>query len=198
MPESVAGDVVLQAGQARATIRPLAGARVCDLVLQHPDGHTVPILYPYRAPDVDAVHWAKGGIYPLVPYSNRIGHGQLNHPGGLVRLPAHPNTHPHTLHGHAHVVPWELVAQGAATAHLRLDSPPCDAWPWHFQADTALSHLVLHRPADPLYLCIEPVSHVADGFNLAARAVRGTGSVFLPQGGQLRGELTLSLSDTIF
>jgi len=47
----------------------------------------------------------------------------------------------------------------------------------------------------PLYLCLEPVSHVADGFNLAARGVAGTGAVLLPSGGVLRGQMTISLSD---
>jgi len=42
--------------------------------------------------------------------------------------------------------------------------------------------------------CVEPVSHVADGFNLAARGIDGTGTVWLPAGGELQGQLRLSLS----
>lgn len=305
MPETLPGDIVLRAGLASAVVRPQAGARVCALTLVHPDGHAVPILYPYTAAGVDPVNWSKGGIYPLVPYSNRIAHGRLHHAGGQVQLPPHPNAHPHSLHGHTHVSPWDLLSHDGSSAHLRLDSPPCGAWPWHLQADlklrlsasalhlalqlthlgagdmpagvgfhpyflhhpsarlryratrvwvadadflarssgpvqpadsfvrpralhdgtmtdylsewdgaldlelpqgevlrldssAPLSHLVVHRPADPLYLCIEPVSHVADGFNLAALGVPGTGSVCLAAGGQLQAQMTLRLTDTVF
>lgn len=305
MPDALAGDVVLQAGMARAVLRPQAGARVCELTLPHPDGHAVAILYPYRAAGVDAIHWAKGGIYPLLPYSNRIANGRLQHADGKTQLPPHPNADPHSLHGHAHVVPWRLLSQATSSAHLRLVSAPCAAWPWHMQgdlgvtlsadalhltllltnldpaampagvgfhpyfahdprarlryragrkwtayadglahssgplppaegfaaprplrdgtltdylsewdgaldlelphgevlhlgADAPLSHLVVHRPADQPYLCIEPVSHVADGFNLAARGVSGTGSVVLTSGAQLQGRMTLRLTGAVF
>ena len=305
MPDAPAGDVVLQVGMARAVVRPQAGARVCELTLPHPDGHAVPILYPYGAAGVDAINWAKGGVYPLLPYSNRIANGRLQHAAGQAQLPPHPNADPHSLHGHAHVVPWRLVSRGTGSAHLRLASAPCAAWPWqiqgdlgvtlsadalhltllltnldptampagvgfhpyfmhdprarlryragrlwtagadclaqasrplslaeafaaprrlrdgaltdylsewdgeldlelphgevlHIGAEAPLSHLVVHRPADLPYLCIEPVSHVADGFNLAARGVSGTGCVVLASGAQLQGQMTLRLTDTVF
>ena len=305
MPESLPGDLLLVAGAARAILRPQAGGRVCSLTLVHPDGHAVPVLYPYTDAEVDPLNWAKGGIYPLVPYSNRIARGQLHTAKGTVALPPHPNAHPHTLHGHAHGLPWALVSHDGASAHLRLESPACAAWPWHLQADlrlrltadalqldlslthlgagdmpagigfhpyflhnanarlryhagrrwladaeilahsseplptpegfdapkplppgtltdylsewdgsldlelpqgellhlqtdAVLSHLVVHRPPMPLYLCLEPVSHVADGFNLAAHGVPGTGAVLLPSGGVLRGRMTIGLSDRRF
>jgi len=50
------------------------------------------------------------------------------------------------------------------------------------------------QPPQPLYLCLEPVSHVADGFNLAAGGVPGTGTVQLPPGGVLEGRMSLSLA----
>ena len=305
MPESLPGDLLLTVGGARAVLRPQAGGRVCSLTLVHPDGHPVPVLYPYTDAEVDPLNWAKGGIYPLVPYSNRIAQGQLHTAKGTVALPPHPNAYPHTLHGHAHGLPWAVVSHDDTSAHLRLDSPACAAWPWHLQADmrlrltasalqldlslthlgggdmpagigfhpyflhnenarlryhagrlwladadflahgseprplsdgydeakplppgtltdylsqwdgvldlelprgellhlqtdAVLSHLVVHRPPLPLYLCLEPVSHVADGFNLAARGVPGTGAVLLPSGGVLRGQMTISLSDRRF
>jgi aldose 1-epimerase len=49
-------------------------------------------------------------------------------------------------------------------------------------ADDGLSHLVLHRPMGAPYICIEPVSHVADGFNLHERGVRSTGTRILQPG----------------
>ncbi len=64
------------------------------------------------------------------------------------------------------------------------------------EGDPTLDHLILHRPATGAYLCIEPVSHAADGFNLAARGVDGTGSVILQPGETLAGTVRLMLLPT--
>ncbi len=61
------------------------------------------------------------------------------------------------------------------------------------EADPPLDHLILHRPAAGGYLCIEPVSHGADGFNLAEKGVGGTGTVILQPGETLDGTVRLSL-----
>ncbi len=297
------GDVVLRAGAARAVVRPRAGGRVCTLDLARPDGRTVPVLFPYEAEGVDAVNWAKGGIYPLAPYSGRIAQARVHWRGGAADLVPHPNSLPHSLHGHAHGLPWTVVSQDAEAGRvvLRFDSPPVPAWPWDIQvvatlqlrpdalvmdmaltaggpgpmpaglgwhpfflhepqarlrfdagttwsttadhvpfapqpvpphgrydtprplpegvvndnlsdwsrqlelelpggdvlqllADAPTSHLVLHRPASQAYLCVEPVTHVGDGFNLAAQGVPGTGTVMLAPGETLPSRLTLRLA----
>ncbi len=61
------------------------------------------------------------------------------------------------------------------------------------RADPAFSHFVLHRPADAAHLCAEPVSHVADGFNLLARGCADTGTVVLGPGDELKGSVVISL-----
>ncbi len=48
-------------------------------------------------------------------------------------------------------------------------------------------HLVVYRPDNLAYLCLEPVSHVADGFNQAARGVQDTGTRWLAPGESLSG-----------
>lgn len=298
----LASDVLLQAGGARAVLRPVAGGRICSLELARTDGRTVAVLHPYTAAGVDAANWAKGGIYPLVPYSNRIAGSVLQTTEGPVSLPPHPSAAPHTLHGHAHGLPWTVMTHGPSSATLKLDSPPCPAWPWHLQAEMhlqlrpnamtlklevknlspetkpnmptgmgwhpyfrhlptarlrytaselwpttddflaeppraltagedfsqpralrdgtltdylggctgaldvelpegdvlsitqqGLPHLVVHRPPQPVYLCLETVSHVANGFNLAARGQPGTGTVQLASGQNIDSELTLTL-----
>lgn len=306
-PASFPGDVVLRAGSARAVVRPRAGGRVCALELARPDGQAVPVLFPYEAPGVDPVNWGKGGIYPLAPYSGRISHARVHFPGGAADLVPHPNAPPHSLHGHAHGLPWTVQSQDADAGRvvLRFDSPPVPAWPWAIQVQATLqlhpdalvmdmaltagpggdglgpmpaglgwhpfflhrpesrlrfsaatrwsaapdhvpqaphpvaaqdrfdtprplpegaittdlsdwqgrfelelpegdvlqleahapaNHLVLHRTAAQTYLCVEPVTHVADGFNLAARGVPGTGAAWLAPGETLRSRLTLRLS----
>jgi aldose 1-epimerase len=300
MPEVLDGDVVLRAGAAQAVLRPQAGGRVCRLALVAGKGSAVDVLFPYDAPHVDSVRWAKGGIYPLVPYSNRIAQARLSTPSGEVLLAPHPDAQPHTLHGNAHGLPWRCSEQSATSATLLLDSPACAAWPWHYRAtqhiglqasalslrleivnagdrpmpaglgwhpylrhepqahlgfvattwwsrtpdflatahrplrqeegfnpprslppgtltdylsgwrgpldvdlpggatlrlraDDAVSHLVLHRPPDGRYLCVEPVTHVADGFNLEARGVVGTGTRWLDPGQSFAVSMHLEL-----
>jgi aldose 1-epimerase len=49
-------------------------------------------------------------------------------------------------------------------------------------ASEALDHFVFHVPDGGAYLCLEPVSHVADAFNLAASGHEGTGLRVLAPG----------------
>ena len=306
MPEAAIfpGDLLLRAGAARAVLRPAAGGRVCSLSLARADGSAVDVLFDYSAQGVDPLRWAKGGIYPLLPYSNRIANAQVQTPDGQVALSPHPDAAPHTLHGPAHGMAWTVQAHDASSATLVLDHPASAAWPWHFkstmhfqlnadalqmemtltnlderrmpaglgwhpyfrhvpqaqlryqasqrwdsdadflalsarplpagesfakaralregtmtdylsgwdgrldlslpdgdvlqmQTGPALSHLVVHRPPQGGYLCIEPVSHVANGFNLAARGVAGTGTVQLAQGESITGPMTLRLQASL-
>jgi aldose 1-epimerase len=62
-------------------------------------------------------------------------------------------------------------------------------------ADDIFDHLVLHHPARAAYCCLEPVSHVANGFNLAANGVDGAGLHVLDPGDELAGSVTVTLSE---
>lgn len=59
-------------------------------------------------------------------------------------------------------------------------------------ADGALTHVVVHCPTGADYLCVEPVSHVSDGFNLAAQGVPGTGIVVIGPGSEIRASLVIA------
>ncbi len=292
--------IQLEAGAASARLVPAAGGRISSLQLVQPGGGAVDVLHPYPEDFFDPVRWGKGGIYPLMPYSNRIAIARLQVQGEEVLLSPHPDARPHTLHGNAHLLPWTLQRHDAATAVMVLDAAASPAWPWHYTgrlevalveaelhmritvrnasmrvmpagiglhpyfhhapqavlayaastawpatadflagmaraplanevhlparplppggltryvsdwdgtadvdlprgerlrllADAELRHLVVHRPDNLAYLCLEPVSHVADGFNLAARGVPGTGTRWLAPGESLSGELRLQL-----
>ncbi len=294
------GIVQLQAGGANARLVPAAGGRISALRLLAPSGVAVDILHPYPEDFFDPIRWAKGGIYPLMPYSNRIADATLRVNREDLVLQVHPDAAPHTLHGNAHAQPWQLAASDANSATMTLDSPRDAAWPWHYrghmrvllephalsifievrntdtrampagiglhpyfphradarigyhastiwpptadflagpprpphadevyvparglppgglthyvggwdgvatvdlpdgarlqlQADKVFGHLVVHRPDSLAYLCLEPVSHVADGFNLAARGVPHTGTRLLGPGESLVGALRLQL-----
>ena len=297
---AMSGIVQLQVGAACVRLVPASGGRVASLRLGGPGAGTVDVLHPYPEDFVDPVRWGKGGIYPLMPYSNRIANARVRVQGEEVLLQAHPDAAPHTLHGNAHLLPWLLERQGVSAAVLSLDAAPSAVWPWHYigrleitlteselhiaisvrnagmrvmpagvglhpyfrhepqallayrastvwpptpdflagaarapvadevyqparplpagglthyvsgwdgtadielprgalvrmQADPVLQHLVVHRPDNLAYLCLEPVSHVADGFNQAARGVPGTGTRWLAPGESLSAGMRLIL-----
>lgn len=292
--------VHLRSGAACAHLLPGAGGRVSRLQLVAEGGAPVELLHPYPEDYFDPVRWGKGGIYPLLPYSNRIGQARVRVQGEEVRLQPHPDGLPHTLHGNAHRLAWTLEKHAGDTAVVVLDAPPSTEWPWHYSgrleltlrpsslrmqvtlrnagmavmpagiglhpyfrhdprgllqyqasqvwpatpdflassaraplaeelhqtpcplppggltryaggwdgradvdlpdgarlriaADPVFAHLVVHRPDNLAYLCLEPVSHVADGFNLAARGVAGTGTRLLAPGESLGGAMTFTL-----
>jgi len=60
------------------------------------------------------------------------------------------------------------------------------------RADGIFGQMVVHRPRNIDYLCLEPVSHVANGFNLAAKGWRETGTIVLKPGESVAGRLALA------
>lgn len=293
--------VLLQAGQSCARLLPASGGRIGALRLVPQGGDTVvDVLHPYPEGLFDPLRWGKGGIYPLMPYSNRIAHARLQVDAVTVDLVPHPDAAPHTLHGNAHALPWSVLTQEPDHAVMLLDADASPAWPWHYtarmdihlspsalsvsmsianadkrtmpagiglhpyfphtpdarvgyragsiwpttadflarlphalapqdshlparslaaggltdyvgqwdghasvelpegavlhiRADPVFGHLVVHRPDSQAYLCLEPTSHVADGFNLAARGVPDTGTHWLAPGESLAGTIQFEL-----
>lgn len=61
-------------------------------------------------------------------------------------------------------------------------------------ASAPLDHLVFHTPDGGAYACIEPVSHVADAFNLAAHGVAGTGIQSLGPGKTLSARIRIEVT----
>ena len=67
-------------------------------------------------------------------------------------------------------------------------------WPEHgrsltIAADPLFGHLVVYVPAGQDFFCVEPVSQVADGFNLMARGAAATGVHVLDPGQTLSGSV---------
>ncbi len=295
--------LVLRAGEAELRLAPALGGRITACTLVAVNGQRQTVLHPYPEHHVDLNHWAKGGLYPLVPYSGRIRNAQLSHAGQDWPLAPHEGS-PHTLHGIAQRRPWVLEMQRSAESRLRYTHTPDAHWPWAFEAtldvvlapqrlsvgvalrnvgdapmpggiglhpylpyqaadglrfeagkawpfdadclaltppmgagvprsqhleaqafaagevtvfhagwaglldvtpqgaaherlrleaNGALNQLVIHRPAQSPYVCVEPVSHVADGFNLHARGVHGTGTRTLAPGETVQGSMAITL-----
>lgn len=62
------------------------------------------------------------------------------------------------------------------------------------EAAPVFGHLVLYVPPNQDFLCIEPVSHVNDGFNLLERGVESTGVRVLAPGATLAGGIRLRVA----
>jgi aldose 1-epimerase len=62
------------------------------------------------------------------------------------------------------------------------------------QASAPLDHLVFHVPAGGRYLCLEPVSHVADAFNLAAAGLADTGMRVLQPGETMHATVRIGVA----
>lgn len=245
------------------------------------------ILVPLEATDFAPIDWPRGGAYPLAPYSNRIENARLSFQGRRFTLTAHPKAAPHTLHGVAHTLRWQVAeaTSDQVTIWMEYDG---EQWPWPFRAEQSfrldratlthrmsvtnlgstpmpaglgfhpyfhldrtarasfgavdkwiigvdylpsgirepiganvvleaaafreleyvgyfsgwsgraditsnagvvtlsakgdLTHLVAFAPAGGRYLCLEPVSHVANGFNLSAAGCTDTGTRILQPG----------------
>jgi aldose 1-epimerase len=280
----------LTCGDAMLRLAPALGGRITALRLAR-DGVARPVLLPFPEDATDLLHWPKGGLYPLLPYGNRIRNARL---AGHVLRP-HPDAAPHSLHGPAHREPWMLGSATATSATLHLDRAADEEWPWRIacwlrfdlpapdrariaiglrNADATpmpaglglhpylphardaevrvvapvdwpvapdglagapraapdlsgplprgtvtcyrsgwdgnafaalpaggrlevarlsgpLDHIVLHRPGDAPYLCLEPTSHVADAFNRTSEP--GSGARILAPGEALEAAVELRL-----
>ncbi|MEJ8847762.1 aldose 1-epimerase [Variovorax rhizosphaerae] len=295
--------IELRQGAAFVRVAPAVGGRITQCRLSDADGQVFDVLHPYPEEHSELLRWAKGGMYPLVPYWGRIANAQLRHAGERIALCPHPDAVPHTLHGTAHQSQWQVVHRDDAHITLHLDKHSDAHWPWHYSAQLAmalrpaslrveisvsnadvkpmpagiglhpyihchpssrlqftahkcwvmtqdflslrpaavdapddfsadrsvgleafthcysewegglrlgsggdksrpslrivaspeLDHLVLHRPPNAPYICIEPVSHTANAFNLAADGVADTGTRLLAPGQRLSGAVEFRL-----
>lgn len=132
--------VELRSGAARARVAPALGGRVTRCTLEGGNGNGtdhpgLELLHPYPEDHTDLLHWAKGGIYPLLPYWGRISQARLQHAGQVFALAPHPDALPHTLHGTAHQARWSVQAHTGDKLVLGLRQPPDAHWPWPYEAE---------------------------------------------------------------
>lgn len=88
-----------------------------------------------RPAENGATHVGHSSAYPLVPYSNRIGHGHLRweEQDHVVRNGF--NEEAHGLHGVGFMRAWQVVERSATTLRLRLAHAPDAYWPFAFEAE---------------------------------------------------------------
>ena len=126
MPTSLA----LVANRFRCNIVPDLGACIAGLWF---DGMAV-----LRSPDAALLASARqSGSYPLVPFSNRIGHASLSWNGTNHPLVKNFGDGPHAIHGVGWQRPWEVLDANERFALLSYQHKPDGAWPFSFDTSQA-------------------------------------------------------------
>lgn len=116
----------LQAGPLLCRIEPQLGG--CVTALSHGG---VPVL---REPAQPLTSARQASSYPLVPFSNRIGHATLDWQGTLYPLVRNNGEEPHAIHGIGWQQPWEVLEQSDAFALLSFEHRGDASWPFAFDA----------------------------------------------------------------
>ena len=117
----------LHAGALRLALRPDLGG--CIAGLWHRD---TPILNSFEPATLAASR--PSACYPLVPYSNRLGHRHFRWKGReYTTRPNYPDS-PHSLHGIGWLRPWNIVSSSAGKVVLGFRHPGDADWPFAFDA----------------------------------------------------------------
>jgi aldose 1-epimerase len=116
----------LQAGALRLAVRPDLGG--CIAGLWH--GST-PVMRSTEPAELEISH--KSASYPLVPYSNRVGHRHFHWQGKEYTTAANFGNNPHSLHGVAWLRAWEVVSFSDAELVLRYEHRADQHWPFAFE-----------------------------------------------------------------
>ena len=111
----------------RCDIAPDIGGCVAGLWLD-----AIPVL---RVPATPALSSARqAGCFPLLPFSNRVGHASLLWNGSRYPLQTTAGDEPHAIHGVGWQRPWRVLEASAQHARLAYEHLPDESWPFAFAA----------------------------------------------------------------
>ena len=119
--------ISLRAGNLQLALRPDLGG--CVAGLWH--GGAL-VLRSVPAGTLAGVR--QGGGYPLLPYSNRLGHARFSFEGHHYTTEANFGDSPHSVHGVGWQRPWSAQVHTGHQAALRLVHEPDAHWPFAFEA----------------------------------------------------------------
>ena len=123
-------NTVLSAGSFRCEIAPDLGGCIAGLWF---DGIAV-----LRSPGVAKLTSVRlSGSYPLVPFSNRVGHASLQWNGTSHPLVRNFGDEPHAIHGVGWQRPWAVLEASDRFALLSYEHKPDSSWPFAFDASQA-------------------------------------------------------------
>jgi aldose 1-epimerase len=118
--------VELQVGDMRLAVRPDLGG--CIAGLWHRDA---PVL---RSTEPSLLQGPRqSACFPLVPYSNRLGHRRFEWQGRKYTTLPNFDDSPHSLHGVAWQSPWHVVSRQKSGLTLGYRHAPDGHWPFAFE-----------------------------------------------------------------
>jgi len=117
----------LHAGALRLAVRADLGGAVAGL--WHGD---TPILRSSEPAELASAH--ASALFPLVPYSNRLGYRRFRWRGKDYTTRANVAGSPHSLHGLGWQRPWTIVSSSALEVVLELRHEGDADWPFAFTA----------------------------------------------------------------
>ena len=75
----------------------------------------------------------ESSCFPLIPYSNRIKHGQFNWQKKQINLPLNHLPEKHSIHGHGWQIAWEIAHQTDTSLTLQYHYQTAE-WPFSYSA----------------------------------------------------------------
>ncbi len=119
--------ITLSSGGLRCEIKPELGGCIAGLWLEG-----IPVLRSTPARELVSVRLA--GSYPLVPFSNRVGHATLKWQGTSHPLVQNNGPEPHAIHGLGWQRPWQVLDQDDQLLMLACEHQADASWPFAFDA----------------------------------------------------------------
>ncbi len=118
----------LHAGALRLAVRPDLGGSVAGLWHRE-----TPVL---RSTEPSAlVESRQAAMYPLLPYSNRLGYRKFRWKGHDYTTRANvPDDMPHSMHGIGWQRPWSVISSSAIELVIGMQHGGDDDWPFAFEA----------------------------------------------------------------
>lgn len=123
--------IILSGGGLRCEIKPDLGGCIAGLWLDD-----VPVLRSTPAAELATARLA--GSYPLVPFSNRVGHATLKWQGTSHPLVQNNGPEPHAIHGIGWQRPWQVLDQDEQLLMLACEHRADASWPFAFDASQTL------------------------------------------------------------
>lgn len=122
--------IKLSCNTFRCEVAPALGGSIAGLWLGD-----IPVLRSTPAEFLTTVRQA--GSYPLVPFSNRMGHAALKWAGTSHPLVRTTADEPHAIHGVGWLRPWTVLEADPQFALLAYEHKPDDTWPFAFDTSQA-------------------------------------------------------------
>jgi aldose 1-epimerase len=119
--------ITLSGASLRCEIKPELGGCIAGLWLGD-----IPVLRSTPASALVSVRLA--GSYPLVPFSNRVGHATLKWQGTSHPLVQNNGPEPHAIHGLGWQRPWQVLDQDDQLLMLACEHRADVSWPFAFDA----------------------------------------------------------------